>query len=144
MTRYRQRLTPLLDAADIRISLPASTPPAGGPVAGEASHTVAARVARARAIAAARWSRYGLTLNRELGTGALGTDPAGAWAAQVTTLQVRPDAGHLSFLQASRALAVAWTLADLAGRDRPGEPELADAIALHGNPVPGDTTGEVR
>ena len=39
---------------------------------------------------------------------------------------------------------VAWTLADLAGRDRPGEAELAEAIALHGTPVPGDTTGEVR
>jgi magnesium chelatase family protein len=145
VARYRQRLTPLLDQVDIRVTLPVPTRAAGTAAGGEASHTVAARVARARAAAADRWTRYGLTLNREVGAGALGTDLARSWVAEVTALQVRPDAAHLSFLQASRVLAVAYTLADLAGRDQPGDPELAEAIALHGTPLSdAPTGGEVR
>ncbi len=132
VARYRQRLTPLMDASDIRVTLPAPT--AGAPAVGEASHLVAARVARARAAAAARWARYGLTLNRQMGSAALSTDLAESWARRVAALQIRADAAHLPFPAASRVLAVAWTLADLAGRPRPDEHDEAEAIALHGAP----------
>jgi magnesium chelatase family protein len=45
-------------------------------------------------------------------------------------LEVAVDRGTLSLRGADRALRVAWTLADLAGRSVPGSEEVGRAIAL--------------
>ena len=41
------------------------------------------------------------------------------------------DLGRISVLTAHRVLRVAWTLADLAGLDHPGQDECSQALALH-------------
>ena len=138
--RYPQRLTPLLERTQLRVTLPAPAPTNGDQPAGESTSTGAARVAQARAAAAARWGRYGLATNAQAATTALHTDLAGRWAARVTGLRARPDAKFLTFDDAIQVLAVAWTLADLAGRDAPGGAEMAEAIGLHGAALPGGQT----
>ena len=139
--RYLQRLTPLLERVELRVTLPAPAAVGRDVPPGESTSTVAARVATARAIAATRWARYGFATNAQAATAALHTDLAGRWAAQVAALLTRPDAQLLSVEDASRVLAVAWTATDLAGRDAPGDPDLAEAIGLHGAAA---VLGEVR
>lgn len=140
---YLRRLSPLLDLVELRITLPATSQAMTGlrRSPGEPSGIVAARVARARATAATRWAPYRFATNATAATAAFHTDVADRWSAQVAALMTRPAAQHLSVENASRVLAVAWTLADLARREEPGDPQLAEAIALHGAPVPGQDTG---
>jgi magnesium chelatase family protein len=95
----------------------------------------------ARSAAAARWRRSGFATSAQAATAALHSDHAGRWAALLAGLRSRADAAHLTFEDASQVLAVAFTLADLAGRATPGDTELAEAIALH--PVTLDP-GQVR
>ena len=110
--RYGRRLSgPLLDRFDLRV--PVSRPDVaellGGP-AGEASATVAARVAEARAVAAAR----GVRANAELPAGRLdhfAPLSQAAWRA----LEWRLRAGTLSARGLHRVRRVARTLADLDG-----------------------------
>jgi magnesium chelatase family protein len=138
--RFLQRLTPLLERTELRVVLPAPATIDDDQPPGESTGTVAARVAQARAAAAARWGRYGFATNGQAATTALRTELAGRWAAQLAGLRTRPDATLLTFDDATRVLAAAWTVADLAGRDAPGGAELAEAIGLHAL-LPG---GEVR
>ena len=135
---YLRRLTPLLHRAELRVILPPPPPPpppaaVGAETrAGETTATVAARVAAARGEAADRWPRYGFATNHDAATGAMRSDLAGRWAAQLTAVRARPDAAHLTFDAANQLLAVAWTLADLAERAEPDEDDIAEAIGLHG------------
>jgi magnesium chelatase family protein len=135
--RYLRRLAPLLERVELRVTLPALAASSDDQPGGEPTSTVAARVAQARAAAAARWARYGWATNAQAATTALHTDLAGRWAAHVTGLRARRDATRLSFDDAIRVLAVAWTLADLAGRDTPSGSDIAEAIRLHDPRVPG-------
>jgi len=130
---YRQLLAPLLDRVEMRVVLPAWTPaPAGADwLAGESTDTVAARVIQARAAAADRWARYGLATNAQAATTAVHTDLAKRWAAQVAALPARIDVQNLPYRELGQLWAVAWTLADLAGRDAPDDADLAKAISLH-------------
>ncbi len=139
--RYLQRLTPLLERTALRVILPAPASTDDDQPPGESTGTVAARVIQARAAAAARWGRYGFAANGQAATTALRSELAGRWAAQLAGLRARPDATLLTFDDATQVLAVAWTLADLAGRDAPGGAELAEAIGLHATLRSG---GEVR
>jgi magnesium chelatase family protein len=130
---YQARLSgPLIDRIDLHVEVPAVTaadlilpPPAEG------SREVAARVARARAIQAARYAAIGLPHIR---TNA---------AAQATVLEelARPDASGLALLRDAadamrlsargyhRVLRVARTLADLDGAERVGRLHLAEALS---------------
>jgi magnesium chelatase family protein len=128
--RYRRRLTPLLERTELRVILPAPAATDDDQLPGESTRTVAARVAQARTAAAARWGRYGLATNGQAATTALHTELAGRWAAQVATVRARPDATRLTFDDAVQVLAVAWTLADLAGRDDPSGSDMSEAILL--------------
>lgn len=125
--RYLSRLSgPLLDRVDLRVEV---RPPLGGLDAdeGESTATVAARVAAARARASHRYRDCPWRTNAELP----GRELRGHW--RVDSAQAVEDAvrrGTLTLRGADRTLRVAWTLADLAGRDRPGSGDVASALGL--------------
>ncbi|MBC7579976.1 MAG: ATP-binding protein [Tardiphaga sp.] len=130
---YQSRISgPLMDRIDLRIEVPAVTaadlilpPPAEG------SAEVAARVAMARDIQAARYAAAGL--------GAIRTNAAAP--AAVLEVVAQPDATGQALLRDAaetmklsargyhRVLRVARTLADLDGADRIGRPHLAEALS---------------
>jgi magnesium chelatase family protein len=130
---YQGRLSgPLLDRIDLHIEVPAVT--AADlilPAPTEGSREIAARVARARTMAVARYAAIGLPHVR-----------ANA-AAQGPVLEdvAKPDAGGLSLLRDAadtmrlsargyhRVLRVARTLADLDGAEKVGRVHLAEALS---------------
>ncbi len=85
-------------------------------------------VAQARATAATRWAPYGLTTNAQASAAALRTDLAGSCARDLEAQLTRPDAATLSTDAAAQALAVAWTVANLAGHAQPTAADLAEAV----------------
>ncbi|MBX9245357.1 YifB family Mg chelatase-like AAA ATPase [Actinotalea ferrariae] len=128
--RYFSRLSgPLLDRVDLQLEvLPVTRADrrAGGDP--ERSVDVAARVRRARAAASERLARTPWRTNGEV---------AGSWLrahgpgpAAHRDLDRALDSGLLSLRGADRVLRVAWTLADLAGLDRPGSAEIGQALLL--------------
>jgi magnesium chelatase family protein len=134
--RYRAKLSgPLMDRVDIRVGLgpPARSswsPAAGGPDSG----AVRERVMCARERSARRSAALGLApvLNgaqpSALLRGPLAPDPAAA-----ELLGAAIAAGRLSARGADRAIRVAWSLADLAGAERPGLEHIGRALTLRGD-----------
>lgn len=128
--RYVARISgPLLDRIDIRVTLERPTA-AELDVAGttpEASTTVAARVAQARDRAAWRLRDHPWRLNADIpGPAVRRLFPAEPDAAGLLTR----DIAGLSARGIDRVLRMAWTVADLAGRDRPGVADVAAALAF--------------
>ncbi|WP_144791871.1 YifB family Mg chelatase-like AAA ATPase [Kocuria palustris] len=126
---YFGRLSgPLLDRVDLRIQVPAvSYAELTAGAAGEPSAVVAARVAAARKLQAARLRPFGLRTNAELSSallsGALRSGPA------VTAgLEREMERGALTARGMHRVLRVAWTLADLDGRDGPDGDDVDTAL----------------
>jgi magnesium chelatase family protein len=129
--RYLQRLSgPLLDRVDLRVTVRELTradlvqvsPP-------ETSAVVAARVAQAQARAARRLADTPWRVNADVP----GRELRRRWPlpAKVTRpLEQRLGDGAVTMRGADRALRVAWTLADLAGRDRPSVGDVQAAAAL--------------
>ncbi|AEW16723.1 sigma-54 interaction domain protein [Brucella abortus] len=130
---YPARISgPLLDRIDLRVDMPAvSALDLIAPGQSEKSETVARRVARARAVQAARY-------------GALGLDPSMTNAycsANLIEEVARPDAAGMKLLRDAseqmrfsarayhRILKVARTLADLDGSDHVTRIHLAGAIS---------------
>ncbi|MFD7095244.1 YifB family Mg chelatase-like AAA ATPase [Streptomyces xanthophaeus] len=130
--RYQARLSgPLLDRVDLRIEVePVSRSDLlGNGGRGEDSDTVAARVAEARARAARRFEDTPWRINSEVPGRELRTrwQPASGALAQAERDLER---GLLTARGLDRVLRVAWTVADLAGRDRPGTVDVAVALEL--------------
>jgi magnesium chelatase family protein len=130
---YQGRLSgPLIDRIDLHIEVPAVTaadlilpPPAEG------SAEVAARVARARDIQAARYAALGLPHVR---TNAIAYGPVLEEVAKpdgsgLVLLRDAADAMRLSARGYHRVLRVARTLADLDGADKVGRIHLAEALS---------------
>ncbi|MGW8992589.1 YifB family Mg chelatase-like AAA ATPase [Streptomyces zhihengii] len=129
--RYQARMSgPLLDRVDLRIEVEAvnrSELMAGG--RGESTAEVAARVREARARAAARLQGTGWTVNSEVPGHELRT----RWTVAPGALAVAErdiERGLLTARGLDRVLRVAWTLADLRGRDRPEAMDVALALEL--------------
>ncbi|SNY14469.1 YifB family Mg chelatase-like AAA ATPase [Paractinoplanes atraurantiacus] len=127
--RYLARLSgPLLDRVDIRLTLhpltaaQLMTATAPAPTSAEVSE----RVAKARAAAAARWDR----VNAEIPGPELRQAPWRLPAHDTAELQKALDRGMLSARGFDRVLRLAWTIADLDGRDRPARDEVSEAIQL--------------
>jgi magnesium chelatase family protein len=118
--RYLGRLSgPLLDRVDLRARMfPVTALATAGD--GEDTATVRARVQAARDAAAERWSALGFRTNAEVPGPVLRTRFALPRPA-IRPLDAGLRAGQLTARGADRALRVAWTLADLSGRDRPDE-----------------------
>lgn len=130
--RYRARLSgPLMDRVDLRIAV---EPVARRELlalgrAAESTATVAERVRAARQRAAARLADTPWQTNSEVPGHELRT----RWPVQPGALaQVERDleCGLLTARGLDRVLRVAWTAADLAGRDRPTKEDVNWALEL--------------
>ncbi|TDC35963.1 YifB family Mg chelatase-like AAA ATPase [Micromonospora sp. KC213] len=131
--RYLGRLSgPLLDRIDLQVKLlPVRAAELLETVgAGESSTDVSARVAAARRAAAARWDPTGRRLNAEIPGPYLRRPPWRLPAGDTAELRARLDSGAISARGFDRIIRLAWTIADLDGRDRPGREDVLEAIQL--------------
>ncbi len=130
--RYAQRLSgPLLDRIDLRVHVdPVTRADLFDRLATrESTSSVAARVATARAAAAERW--------RDTTPWRVNADVPGSTLRDARWMVPRRvlapaerhlETGALSARGLDRVLRVAWTIADLAGHDRPGESDVSEAL----------------
>jgi magnesium chelatase family protein len=126
--RYLGRLSgPLLDRVDLRAHMYPLTALSAASGDEESTATVRTRVLAARAAAAQRWAGQGWRTNAEVPGPVLRTRFALPRAA-VRPLETALRSGELTARGADRALRVAWTLADLAGRDRPDQELVSTAL----------------
>jgi magnesium chelatase family protein len=129
--RHQMRLSgPLMDRVDLRVHVE-PVPHADlfeAPLEREDSATVAARVAAARTVAASRLAGTPWQLNAQVSGSVLRSPaflpPAGA----LRQVQDFLERGLLSARGFDRVLRLSWTIADLAGRDRPGNADIAEAL----------------
>ncbi|MCD9595006.1 YifB family Mg chelatase-like AAA ATPase [Streptomyces solisilvae] len=130
--RYQSRLSgPLLDRVDLRVRVEAvsRTELTGGHAGAESSESVAARVQEARERSAARLLDTPWRLNSEVPGHELRT----RWQPVPGALREAErdmERGLLTARGLDRVLRVAWTVADLAGHDRPMAPDIAQALQL--------------
>ncbi len=125
--RYFGKLSgPLLDRVDLQIEV---GPTRSTDSAGEPSAAVAARVREARAAAAARLAGTGWHTNAEV-PGSWIRRRLGADRRLIADLDHAVDIGTLSLRGVDRVLRVAWTVADLAGRDAPTKHDIGTAANL--------------
>ena len=128
--RYLGKLSgPLLDRVDLRVQMHAARAGAFAPENAEASVAVRTRVAAARAAAAERWRPHGFTTNAEV-TGAVLRRHFRLDATVMAPLKRALDIGLVSIRGADRALRVAWTVADLAGRSSPATEDVSLALSF--------------
>ncbi len=138
---YQKRLSgPLLDRIDIHIDVPALTPrELALPAASEPGEVIAARVAAARELQAARLAaldRLDLKTNAEAEGELLDRiAPLGAGASELLTRAT--GRLRLSARGYYRILRVARTIADLAGSVSIEKAHLAEAIAYRRRPIGG-------
>ena len=143
--RYLGRLSgPLLDRVDLRVECGPRPAPTlrGGAAAPESTAVVAARVAAARERWRARLAEHAVAGQRR----GAGPRPAPAVAAAAGTSSASAermlDRGVLTARGVDRVLRVAWTLADLAGRDRPDAGDVRVALDCRGVAAVGGVTGD--
>jgi magnesium chelatase family protein len=124
--RYFGRLSgPLLDRVDLQVDVQPVR--RGFDEAGESSAGVAQRVRQARAQAVSRLAPHGWAVNSQASGRWLREHTPGPAVAPVLKAL---DYGRLSARGVDRALRVAWTLADLAGRDVPTLDDVSGAMVL--------------
>ncbi len=130
--RYQARLSgPLLDRVDLRVEVEPVTRAdlLGQGDRGETTAAVAARVHEARARAAARLADTPWNVNSEIPGHELRTRYLAAPGA-LATAERDIERGLLTARGVDRVLRVAWTVADLAGHDRPDSQDIALALEL--------------
>jgi magnesium chelatase family protein len=126
--RYLGRLSgPLLDRVDLRARMQPVTALSGAAGDAEGTAVVRARVLAARAAAGARWAGRGWRTNAEVPGPVLRAEFA-LPRAVLRPIDAGLASGDLTARGADRALRVAWTLADLAGRDRPDREHVETAL----------------
>ena len=133
--KYLQRISgPLNDRIDLRLTVQRVPSALLGDTgaARPSSAELRRRVTRAREAAAARLSGTPWHTNAEV---------PGSWLRGPTVRLPRADTavldrayarGALTLRGYDRVLRVAWSIADLAGRQRPGREEIAQALAMRG------------
>jgi magnesium chelatase family protein len=129
--QYSGRLSgPLLDRVDLQVQVPALRRAALGLPLGEPSAAVAVRVAAAREAQSERWAGRRWALNGRVPGAALRRPPWRLPPTDTADLDRALDRGYLTLRGYDRALRLAWTVADLAGRSRPGRADLGVALAM--------------
>ncbi|WFB07166.1 YifB family Mg chelatase-like AAA ATPase [Streptomyces sp. LX-29] len=130
--RYQGRLSgPLLDRIDLRVPVaPVSRAELAGPPGdSEPTARVAARVREARERSLARYAATPWSTNSEVPGHELRT----RWPVAPDALreaEVDLERGLLTARGLDRVLRVAWTIADLAGHDRPTHDDVVRALEL--------------
>ncbi|WP_405776695.1 YifB family Mg chelatase-like AAA ATPase [Streptomyces sp. NBC_00859] len=130
--RYQARLSgPLLDRVDLRVEVEPvrRSDLMGQGDSGESSAAVAVRVREGRERAAARLAGSPWRTNSEVPGHELRTRWTAAPGALVAA-ERDMERGLLTARGLDRVLRVAWTVADLAGRDRPGAQDVGLALQL--------------
>jgi len=130
--RYLTRISgPLLDRVDLRVTLVAPTLAdlEFGASTAETTSTVAARVLEARDRAARRFAGTPWRVNADV-PGPVVRRRFGLDSQARAPLDIALSRGLVSARGADRVVRVAWTVADLAGRDRPSRNDVAAAL-LH-------------
>lgn len=129
--RYFGRLSgPLLDRVDVQVEVrPVTRVERASAVAPESSATVAARVLAAREAAARRLAGTGWRTNAEV-PGTWLRDRLGPDSGLLRDVDTALDRGTLSLRGADRVLRLAWTVADLAGREAPSRADVGAGLAL--------------
>jgi magnesium chelatase family protein len=130
--RYLGRLSgPLLDRIDVkvRVTRPTRAELLADRRFAESSETVAKRVTLARERAARRLAGTPWHSNADVPSAAL-HDQFRLPAAVLAPLHRCLDLGTLSARGIDRVIRLAWTLADLADEDVPGEPHVSAALAM--------------
>ncbi|OKH84044.1 hypothetical protein EB75_06055 [Mycobacterium sp. ST-F2] len=128
--RYLGKLSgPLMDRVDLRVDMHPVLAGAFGDHAAESTSAVRARVAAARAAAAERWQDVGVRTNAEV------PGPVLRRRFRLSRDAMKPlrqslDSGRLSIRGVDRTLRVAWSLADLAGRDSPNLEDVSTALSF--------------
>ena len=131
--RYLGRLSgPLMDRIDVQVTLlPVRAAELMESGAGtECSSVVAKRVSTARLAAGARWATFGWQTNAEVPGPRLRQAPWRLPAGDTRELRGWLDTGALSARGFDRIIRLAWTIADLDGRDRPDREDVQEAIQL--------------
>jgi magnesium chelatase family protein len=132
--RYLGRLSgPLLDRVDLSLEMLAATRAElrDDSAYVEDTATVAARVAAARDRMAARLAATPWRVNAEVPGHVLRRDWPLPWSV-VAAAEQELDRGGLTARGVDRVLRVAWTLADLAGRERPDAGDVQVAMQFRG------------
>ncbi len=128
--RYRDRLSgPILDRIDLQVSMaPVRKAYLRHAATGDSSAQVGARVRQARERQRARLRDTPWSINAEVPGAHLRSAlplPEG-----IDLLDAALVRGQISSRGADKCLRIAWTLADLAGRDRPGRDDVRTALML--------------
>ena len=129
--RYRQRLSgPLLDRIDLRVDV---EPVPHGDLFGqvtdrESSADVAGRVAAAREAARERWRGTPWLVNGAAPGSVLRSAPWRLPRRVLAPAEAYVQRGELSARGFDRVLRLAWTVADLSGRDVPESADVAEAL----------------
>jgi magnesium chelatase family protein len=121
-----------MDRVDIQVPL---LPVTAAQLIGEAaraepSAVVAARVARARAAAAARWAGGGWPTNAAVPGSVLRGSPWHLPAGSTLDLRRALDSGSISARGVDRVLRLAWSIADLDGRMSPDRDDVREALTM--------------
>ncbi len=129
--RYFGRLSgPLLDRVDIQLQVnKVELSQLADPGPRESTAQVAARVQLARNVARERLGRWGLTHNAEL-TGRILRGPLRLSGHSTALLDKAMGTGVLSARGYDRVLRLAWTVADLQGRELPNSDDIGLALTL--------------
>ncbi|QAB19166.1 ATP-binding protein [Leucobacter muris] len=134
--KYLQRISgPLNDRIDLRLTVQRVPSVLLGDAEAErpSSADLRRRVTLARGAAAERLSRTPWSTNAEVPGSWLRGGPAVRLPRADTAVLDRAYArGALTLRGYDRVLRVAWSVADLAGRQRPGREEIAQALAMRG------------
>jgi magnesium chelatase family protein len=129
--RHQQRLSgPLMDRIDLRVQVdPVPHAALFDRSAGrETSHDVAQRVAVARSAARHRWRDLPWDVNGSIPGSTLRSGPFLLPHGVLRPAETFLERGALSARGFDRVLRIAWTIADLAGRDAPGTADVAEAL----------------
>lgn len=130
--RYLGRLSgPLLDRIDVRVTLPpvsradlhCSRPSA-------TSAQVREQVRAARAAQNERWAPHGFYINAQVPGALLRATEFRLPPALVRPLDKQVETGTLSLRGYDRIVRLAWTCADMAGRDKPASEDIARAVFM--------------
>jgi magnesium chelatase family protein len=128
--RYLGKLSgPLMDRVDLRVKMHQVRGGAFGDQIPEPTAVVRERVANARAAAAHRWQAVGVRTNAEV-PGPILRRAFRLSREAMAPLRTALDRGTLSIRGVDRTLRVAWSIADLAGKESPTVVDVGTALSF--------------